>query len=210
VPPHRTLVAGHDLKFFRVLRQALEETELFEFREDVWTGHDSHDEERSLDLLDWAEIIVAEWCLGNAVWYSRHKRKGQRFFCRFHLQERMTDFPNRVDMAAIDRIAFVGAHIEREAHERLGIPPAKTCVIPNIVDVDAFELPKLDGAIFNLGITGIAPRRKRVDLALDLLERLLKADDRYTYASRDRIRRRSIGCGRERRSDATILNNWRG
>ncbi|MFC1610893.1 glycosyltransferase family 4 protein [Myxococcota bacterium] len=178
--PHRILVAGHDLKFFRLLREALEETELFEFREDVWSGHNSHDESRSRELLDWAEIIVAEWCLGNAVWYSRHKRKGQRLVTRFHLQERETEYPRQLNMGAIDRIAFVGPHIQHEGQSRLGIPAAKTCLIPNIVDVDGFDLPKLPGSMFNLGMIGIAPRRKRFDLALDLLEVLRRRDSRYT------------------------------
>ncbi|MFH2005531.1 MAG: glycosyltransferase [bacterium] len=175
----RVLVAGHDLKFFRPLQQALEDTGRFEFRQDVWQGHDWHDPAASRKLLEWAEIVICEWCLGNAVWYSRHLRPGQHLVTRFHLQERVTEHPRKLKLENMARIIFVGAHIEREAQERMGLPPAKTCVIPNIVDVDRFDRPKHPGAFFNLGMIGTVPRRKRMDLALDLLAALKKKDDRY-------------------------------
>jgi glycosyltransferase involved in cell wall biosynthesis len=180
-PPHRhrVVVAGHDLKFFRPLQEALAETGRFEFRHDVWTGHNTHDEASSRELLAWAEIIICEWCLGNAVWYSRHKHPDQHMVVRFHLQERMTESPRLVALEAIHTIVFVGHHIQREAQERLWIPADKTCLIPNLVDVARFDLPKYPGACFNLGMIGLAPRRKRLDLAIDLLERLKAADDRY-------------------------------
>lgn len=173
------LVAGHDLKFFLPLQRALEETGRFEFKQDVWQGHQRHDARRSAKLLDWAQIIVCEWCLGNAVWYAKHKKPGQRLVSRFHLQERVTPFPRQLDLDAVSRIVFVGSHIEREAHERIGLPPEKTCVIPNIVDVERFALPKRTGAFFNLGMIGIVPRRKRLDRAVELLEALKQRDDRY-------------------------------
>jgi glycosyltransferase involved in cell wall biosynthesis len=176
----RVLVAGHDLKFFRPLQKALEETGRFVFRDDVWSGHNQHDKEISRELLLWAEIIIAEWCLGNAVWYSKNKRKDQRLVVRFHLQERMTEFPTKMKTNAVERIVFVGPHIEREAHRRLGIPQDRTCVIPNFVNIERFNHEKYEGAFFNMGMIGIAPRRKRMDLAFDLLEELKLHDERYT------------------------------
>lgn len=178
--PKRVVVAGHDLKFFRALQQALEESGLFEFRADLWAGHKRHDERQSRELLDWAEIVVCEWCLGNAVWYSKRKRRGQHMLIRFHLQERETPFPRMLKLDAVSKIIFVGPHIEKEAHRRLGIPPPKTCVIPNLLDVKRFDQPKYPGAFFNLGMVGTAPLRKRMDLAVDLLQALKEKDERYT------------------------------
>ena len=38
---------------------------------------------------------------------------------------------------------------------------------------------KLEGARHHLGVIGIVPARKRLDLALDVLEELRREDDRY-------------------------------
>lgn len=176
----RILVAGHDLKFFLGLKEALEETGLFVFRLDEWQGHNVCDEVgKCEDGLAWADLVFCEWCLGNAVWYSRHVSAGQPLFVRFHLAERNTVYPGQLELDRVARIAFVGAHIEREAHQRLGIPAEKTCVVPNLLDLSVFDRPKFEGCFFNLGMLGIVPRRKRVDRALDTLELLRALDDRY-------------------------------
>ena len=51
--------------------------------------------------------------------------------------------------------------------------------VPNAIDVAQLDRPKLDGARFHLGLVGIVPSRKRMDLALDVLEELRREDDRY-------------------------------
>lgn len=178
---HRTrvLVGGHDQKFWYPLQRELEATGKFEFREDLWTGHDSHDEARSLELLDWADVVVAEWTLGNAVFYAANKRRGQRFVARLHLQERDTRFPAELDYSAVDAIVFVGEHILRECVAKFGIPRDKAVVIGNFLDVDVFDTPKYAGSEFNLGMIGSVPSRKRLDLAVDTLAELSRRDDRY-------------------------------
>ena len=51
--------------------------------------------------------------------------------------------------------------------------------MPNVLDVAQLDRPKLDGARFHLGLVGMVPSRKRLDLALDVLEELRREDDRY-------------------------------
>lgn len=178
--PLRVLVGGHDQKFWIPLQRRLEKSGRFEFREDLWTGHERHDRARSLAMLAWADVIVAEWTLGNAVFYARHKKPHQRLITRFHLQERNTPYPSQLDYGRVDKVVFVGAHIMRECVGKFGIPKDKACVVPNFVDVDRYDRPKFDGAEFNLGIVGIVPSRKRLDSAVDTLGELLRADERYT------------------------------
>lgn len=178
--PLRVLVAGHDLKFFHRLRAALQDSGRFVFREDPWEGHDRHDEQRSRELLAWAQVVVCEWCLGNAVWYSNHIRSDQRLLVRFHRVEIRTPFPYRLDLNGVSRIVFVGSHLERDARALFGWTSEKTCVIHNLVDVDHFDRGKLAGSFFNLGLLGMAPKRKRLDRALDTLASLQQVDDRYT------------------------------
>ncbi len=175
------LVAGHDLKFIDRLYgefAALGRDVLI----DAWTGHEEHDERASRTLLDKADTIICEWCLGNAVWYSMNKRAGQKLIVRFHLQERDLEYPELVDMDNVDAMVFVGPHLRREAISRFGWErwaDGKLVVISNYVDTKALDLPKPTDAQFNIGIVGIVPQRKRFDLALDVIERLRREDERF-------------------------------
>lgn len=178
--PLRVLVGGHDQKFWLPLQHHLVKTGLFEFREDAWSGHNEHDRDKSLEMLAWADVIVAEWTLGNAVFYAQHKRPAQRLITRFHLQERTTAYPAEVDYNKVDAVVFVGKCIMDECVARFGIPVDKALVVGNFVDVKRYDRPKLLGSEFNLGIIGIVPARKRLDLAVDTLAQLLQRDDRYT------------------------------
>ncbi|MEI2423135.1 glycosyltransferase [Arthrospira platensis SPKY2] len=175
----KVLVSGHDLKFWRPLQNKLKATNLFEFREDEWKGHNEHNPEQTLQLIDWADIIIAEWTLGNSVFCANHKQPDQRLVTRFHLQERNTNFPQQLDYQKVDLVIFVGKHILDECVQKFKIPRDKVCVIGNFVDYQKYHLPKFAGNEFNLGMIGTAPARKRLDLAIDTLRYLLDKDQRY-------------------------------
>jgi glycosyltransferase involved in cell wall biosynthesis len=175
----RVLVAGHDLKFFRSVQQELADD--FDFEVDQWSGHSGHDEERSRELLQRADVVFCEWCLGNLEWYSQHKRAGQRLYARFHLQELNTPYLAQVDPVTVDRIVFVSEHTRAEALEKFRLDPARTVVIPNGIDTARFNLVnKMGDAPFTLGLIGATPARKRLDLALDCLDELRRLDTRYS------------------------------
>ena len=176
----KVLVSGHDLKFWRPLQAHLEATGQFEFKEDEWRGHNEHDPQQTLAGIEWADIIVAEWTLGNAVFCAQHKKPHQRLVTRLHLQERGTDFPAQIDYSRVELVVFVGAHIQEECIRKFHMPRHKTCVIGNFLDQKKFDLQKFGGNEFNIGIIGTAPARKRLNLALDTLEALLAKDGRYT------------------------------
>lgn len=176
----RVAVTGHDLKFWRPIQGRLEQTGLFEFREDEWQTHDVHDRDHTVSVLSWADVVVAEWALGNAVFASRHKLPHQKLLVRLHLQERVTDFPRHIVWYNVDQLLFVGPHVLRECVDKFDIPPAICRVLGNFVDCDRYALDKVGGAEFTLGMIGIAPSRKRLDRALDVLEALARRDDRYT------------------------------
>jgi glycosyltransferase involved in cell wall biosynthesis len=179
IQPQKVLVSGHDQKFWYPLQAKLEATGLFEFREDLWTGHDQHNPEKTLELLEWADIIVAEWTLGNAVFCAKHKKPHQRLVTRLHLQERGTNFPAELNYENVDLVIFVGPHILEECVEKFKMPRDKVCVIGNFLDFKKYDRPKFGGTEFNLGLIGIVPSRKRLDLAVDTLRHLLEKDSRY-------------------------------
>jgi len=176
----KVLVTGHDLKFWHPLQAQLEKSGSYEFRIDEWAGHHQHDPAKTLLGIEWADIIIAEWALGNAVFAAQYKRPNQRLVVRLHAQERRTDFPAQIDYKNVDVMVFVGEHVRLECVKKFSIPGEKTCVIGNFVDVKKFQLQKFGGSEFNLGMIGVAPASKRFDLALDTLELLLAEDDRYT------------------------------
>ncbi|MFC6669107.1 glycosyltransferase family protein [Marinobacterium aestuariivivens] len=177
----RVLVAGHDLKFFTLLQKKLEASGQFEFLIDQWQGHNKHDEAKSRALLEKADLIFCEWCLGNLKWYSHHKKPHQRLVARFHAQELRAPYLGEADWNAIDHVAFVSEHTRKQCFEVFnGFPEGKTSIIPNYLDRTKFTPKKKTGeARYTLGMIGIAPKSKRLDRAIDLLEALLEEDQRY-------------------------------
>lgn len=176
--PRTVLIAGHDLKFVQPYVEALR-AQGHEVLIDRWTAHNEHDEELSRSLLRRADVIWCEWGLGNAVWYSRHVSADQTLVIRVHLQELDLPYLRRVDAAKVDTFVFVGELIRRAAVESHSVPPERSLVIPNFVLGDALRRPKTEDARWTLGLVGIVPQRKRLDLAVDLIERLRAVDDRF-------------------------------
>ncbi len=177
--PRTVLVAGHDLKFISAIMDNLGRMG-HHLLVDRWKGHDDHDEAQSRELLERADTVLCEWCLGNAVWYSQVLAPHQRLVIRFHAQELRGGYPARVLTDNVSRIIFVGAHMRDQAVAKLGWPRDKLCVIPNGVDPVDLARPKLRGSRFNLGMLGICPAQKGFDRALDLLEELRAREPSFT------------------------------
>lgn len=178
-PQHETvLFAGHDFKFAQHLIQATRDAG-YTVLEDKWDGHAQHDEETSKRLIDKADIIFCEWGLGNAVWYSKHKRPGQRLIVRVHAQEIRVPHLANIQHANVDQYIFVSELMRTTAIVSHGVPASKASVIPNGVDLTALNKPKPAEARFNIGFVGFIPQSKRLDRALDFMESLLSKDPRY-------------------------------
>ncbi|WP_243725746.1 glycosyltransferase [Actinomadura rubrisoli] len=176
----RVGVAGHDLKFFSRLLDYLRSRPDMDVRVDHWAALKVHDEERSQELADWADVIVCEWCGPNAIWFAQRKRPGQRLVVRLHRFELYARWPKHLDIDAVDEVVCVSPHYADLTREITGWPAAKVTTVPNWVDDHQLDRPKLAGAEHHLGMIGIAPSRKRLDLALDVLEELRRDDPRFT------------------------------
>ena len=178
-PRLRVVVAGHDLKFFAPLLSYLRLQPDLEVRLDQWAALGQHDPAASRELAAWADVVVCEWCGPNAVWYSRHKRRGTRLLVRLHRFELRSPYPGQLKIGAVNQVVCVSKHYARLCREYTGWPETKVATVPNALDVAQLDRPKLDGARFHLGLVGMVPSRKRLDLALDVLEELRREDDRY-------------------------------
>jgi glycosyltransferase involved in cell wall biosynthesis len=173
------VVAGHDLKFFTPLLSYLRLQPDLEVRLDQWAALGDHDPAASQELAAWADVVICEWCGPNAVWYSRHKRRGSRLLVRLHRFELRSPYPSQLTISAVSQVICVSKHYARLCREYTGWPETKVATVPNALDVAQLDRPKLDGARFHLGLVGMVPSRKRLDLALDVLEELRREDDRY-------------------------------
>jgi glycosyltransferase involved in cell wall biosynthesis len=187
VPPHvavgdqplRLLVAGHDMKFFTAIEDHFRALDGVSVSEDRWQGVLAHDEAKSKELVARADVVICEWCAGNAVWYSHNVRPEQRLVVRFHRFEFDTPYPEDLRFDAVDTMIFVGPRYRQEALAKFGWEGERSIVIPNWVDTVSLDRPKMPGAPFTLGLLGWVPMRKRLDRALDVLELLRDDDPRY-------------------------------
>ena len=186
-PPLRVVIAGHDLKFFTPLIRYFKLQPDLEVRVDQWAALGEHDEGVSKELADWADVVICEWCGPNAVWYSRHKRRDARLLVHLHRFELYSHYPGQVKIGNVDQVICVSDHYARLTREHTGWPAAKVITVPNPLDVSQLDRPKLDGAWFHLGMISIVPSRKRLDLALDVLEELRRDDDRYLLYVKSRM-----------------------
>lgn len=173
------LFAGHDMKFATKIIESFEGSERYNVRIDNWKGHTSYDYVHSKECLEWADIIVCEWGLGNVVWYSQHKKENQRLIVRIHAQEKFTNYHHDFTIENIERFIVVSPWMFEEFHRILGIPRSKMVVISNYLDSESLDKPKWDDYLFNLGFIGMNPKLKRLDRALEIFELLWERDKRF-------------------------------
>lgn len=185
--PRRIVVASHDLKFFGPLREHVLRPERFSVRYDPWKSLREHDPDASGALLADTDDVFCEWCAGNAVWYSHHVRPGQRLYIRFHRVEMNTEFPDRLNLDAVTRVVFVSEHMRQAALAEFGWPENKTAVIPNSVDAFDYDRKKSPWSRYNLGMVGFLPPLKRLDLAIDVIKRLVAHDPRFKLCVRGKL-----------------------
>src|SRR5690606_28726279 len=173
VAPKKTVViAGHDLKFIKPFYPYFTQAGI-RLLLDFWTGHNQHNEIASKRLVRQADTVFCEWTLGNAIWYGKHKREGQKLVGRLHLQEIDHALFPKIPFEAFDTVMFVGPHILRQGIAKNPVLKKNGVVVYNGVDVDGLQsVPRKPTNGKVLGFVGIVPQRKRFDLALDILREL--------------------------------------
>ncbi|WP_343313829.1 glycosyltransferase [Brucella sp. BE17] len=175
----RLLIAGYDLKFILPSIPALEA--YFNIKFDGWKGHDVHDEQQSRKLLQWADYIWCEWLLGNAVWYSKNIREGQKLMIRMHRMELERNYGDLIDIKNVDIITAVSVlFFERLLQRFQNIPRKKVRLLSNYSCLGRRDSEIDSVRLFKLGAVGIVPSRKGLDSMLRILAALRKLDSRYS------------------------------
>ncbi|MDE0040048.1 MAG: hypothetical protein OXU77_21200 [Gammaproteobacteria bacterium] len=184
----RVVVAGYDLKFINGILRKLALLDECELRVDEWATLQTPRGKPNVALKNWADVVICEWCGANAVWYSRHKRRGQRLIVRLHRFEITTALPYAVELDAVDQLITVCPKYQQVVREELaGLPTERVVMIPNYADASTFERGKLPGAHLHMGMIGMIPKLKRLDLALDILEEVRRRDDRFCLFVKSRF-----------------------
>lgn len=183
--PTRVLVCGHDLKFLTPLLRRLETSDAHELRVLTHEGHFLSDHRQAKLDLDWADVIFCEWAVDNAVWFSQNKRSDQVLIVRLHLQEVQArgriDFIYATDWSKVDRLILITHHLYDWMRREFPVLISRSALVYNpIPAASAFCLPKRPDARHVLGLVGVVPARKRLDLAVSVLRNLRAIDRRFT------------------------------
>lgn len=178
--PVRLVIAGSDFKFAGDLVESFLADPGFDVRFDIFKHHSQAQPKASAPYLEWADVVLSEFAVQNAIWYSQNLAPHQKLIVHLHGFELLAEW---IDELAIDRVTAVVVASEfyrHQAHRLKGWPLDKIHVIPNSVNPFDLVRPKMAEARFHLGLVGMVPILKRPDRALDLLEHLMAADPRYT------------------------------
>lgn len=181
-------ILGHKLSFIDELARDLGRRTGSTIELDEWKNLGAPtDVPHSRDLLTRSDVLIGEWGRPNNVWIQANAPSDKRLIVRVHRYEVTTDFPFAIDMKRFAAGVVIVPWVGRALVQKYGWPAEKIVYIPNYVNSRYFRRPKLPGAEFTLGIVGITPDLKRLDLALDLLAALRTVDLRYTLRVRGQL-----------------------
>lgn len=173
------LFVGHDFKFIDKFIDYCNSKIEYNVKLDKWKSHNIHDEKYSKKCIDWADVIFCEWGLGNVKWYSNNKKKHQKLIIRIHSQERRTDYYKYFNINNIDKVICVSPYMVEEISKLMKINKEKIVSIYNYVDCKYFDKNKINEANYNIALVGICPKSKRLDIALDIFNKIVEKDSRY-------------------------------
>lgn len=174
------LFNGQDFKFLSYLIDYYRNKSGYDVLLDLQPGHELNDTKQSERLLQNADLIFCEWALGNAVWYSRNKKKNQKLVIRLHAQCIRLHYLREICWVNVDQIIFICQEYLDIFLQRFPEMKSRATLIYNLIDCQSFILPKMPDAFFNLGFIGTAPKSKAPHFALEILKRLRDKDERYT------------------------------
>lgn len=184
--PLKVLFVGADYKFAGDLVEALILRPDAEVRVDQWKTNGDRPTPNSAELLAWADVVICEFASRNAVWASQHIREHQRLIVHLHGYELRNPLIHDIVMDRVHTVVFASEFYRADAVVTTGWRVEQTAVIPNSVQSAELRRPKTADARFHLGLAGYVPELKRMDRALDLLEELVRRDDRFVLHLRGR------------------------
>ena len=176
---YRLGLVGYNLKFAKPIVADLLKNPNVDALVDEWRFFAAAPTQITDQVLQESDVVWCEWCGPNAVYASHRKTPGQKLIVRLHRFELETEHWKDIAHANVDTFVTVGGYYRDLVLSRTGWPADKVVVISNHIDDLQLARPKLPEARFTLGMLGASSSRKRLDLALDLIEKLHSADGRF-------------------------------
>lgn len=185
----KIVVASHDLKFAGELVSRLQKDERFVVRFDHWESLHKHSEKHSSACAEWADTIFCEFAGPNLAYYSQHVKQDTKLVTRLHGFEVRNRAPwfSDVELGNVDEVITVSGHYAQLTSEFLPTLDGRVSVVPNMLDARDFDRPKHSHSRFHIGLVGMVPFLKRPDRALELLQLLIKEDNRYVLHIKGRM-----------------------
>ncbi len=171
----RILFNGHDFKFLTPVIEHFRAHPGYTVLLDEHSGHVIESEAQSRAAADQADVIFCEWALGNAVWYSQNKRPDQTLIVRLHLQEMGLHYLDEIRWENVDQLVMICPRLHERILDQRPALRGRTSLIYNPIPTGDLHRPKGDDAAMHLGFVGAVPQRKRLDLALEILDKLHEA-----------------------------------
>ena len=155
------VVAGHDLKFARPAHRGARGRAAPRCSSTSGSRTASTTRSGPSSCSARADVVLCEWGLGNAVWYSQHVRPDQRLVVRVHSQELRRPHLARIKHSAVARVrlrrrARARGRASRATESRAARP--SSC--PTRSTSTALDRDKHPGAERTLGLVGIVPRHE--------------------------------------------------
>jgi len=130
--------------------------------------------------LKWADIIFCEWGALNAIWYSMNKLPHQQLYIRLHRWELYSVFFQKIVWKNVTKTIFISPQIQRLAIlQNKEISDKSICIYNYVKSVMFSDTDKTIDSPFNIGIMGILPHYKRLDIAIDIIQYLNNKDNKY-------------------------------
>lgn len=174
----RLLIAGSDLKFIKPAISGLSEN--FQIRVDEWPSEAQFDEARSLELLNWAQLVWVEWMTFASEWYSKNVRAHHKLVVRCHFYELTRDSGFRLDRKNVGAFVAIALHTYEDLIEKFRFDRNRVHLVPNFYDVEAYNVNPNAHDPFSLALIGSVPRRKGLHRAMEILRSLKEIDSRYS------------------------------
>ncbi|AKK02036.1 glycosyltransferase [Corynebacterium epidermidicanis] len=178
--PKKVLVVGADLKFAGDMLDALVQRRDIELKIDKLASNGRVEPQVSTQFLEWADAIIVEFASVNAVWYSNAVSPRQKLFVHLHGYELYSDWIGDLNIDGVAAVVVASEFYRDKVLEKMGWPSHKVVVIPNSVKIEDLNREKDPESKYHIGLIGYVPILKRPDRALDLLDKLLEFDDRFT------------------------------
>jgi glycosyltransferase involved in cell wall biosynthesis len=173
------LLSGYSFKFIKKLFPSFQEDYNLLF--DIWSGSEKHSKDLSNLQLSRTDIIFCEWCLGNALWYSKNKLPHQKLIVRLHRWEMKRDYWKKINWNNVDTLICISPYYVRLMRENL--PDGVNVVyIPNYIDPSLFDVKKNGDAKYHFGMLGYTPKLKNPIKAIEFFDAFKKIQsDGYKY-----------------------------